>query len=362
MPKNLPIPSRSETIASFTRHGRIAAVLPIHSPRALLRAFGFLPVEVWGPPRVDPSIGAAHLQAYVCSIARNALSFVISGKLEIAGLILVPHACDSLQGLGSLLIDFVHPPQPVLPLYLPRGRRACDRRFLADELRALYRSLSELTGCTPSQAELLECIVREETADARLSDLHRFRAELPLNQHELYRLIRSREYLPAEAFTILVEAVLSQRGLANGKRGVPILLSGIVPEPVELFGALEEMGAWVAADDLACCGRRLYPAGGSQDPFERMAGSLLGAAPDAMNGSPISARLDHLTRLARDSGARGVVFYDVKFCEPELFDLPLLRRGLQQSGLRCLALEVDLSDHLSGQTLTRLEAFVETIR
>ncbi len=33
------------------RGGSVAAVLPIHYPRALLRAFDIYPIEVWGPPK-----------------------------------------------------------------------------------------------------------------------------------------------------------------------------------------------------------------------------------------------------------------------------------------------------------------------
>ena len=47
-------------------------MFPIHYPRPLLRAFGLLPVEVWGPPGVDATLGASRLQAYACSIVRDA--------------------------------------------------------------------------------------------------------------------------------------------------------------------------------------------------------------------------------------------------------------------------------------------------
>jgi len=66
-------------------------------------------------------------------------------------------------------------------------------------------------------------------------------------------------------------------------------------------------------------------------------------------------------RLAETSGAKGVIFYDVKFCEPELYDLPELRQGLQAAGIPSVAIEVDVSDPLAHQTLTRIEAFMEMI-
>ena len=356
------LPRRSEAIRAYqARGGRVAAVLPIHYPRALLRAFDILPVEVWGPPRVDITYGAAHLQPYVCSVVRNALSFLLAGGLDSADLILVPHACDSLQGLGSILLDFVRPRQPVFPIYLPRGVRDSDIHFLAEEFRSLYRHLEAITGCSPSPADLMNSVRREETADGLLAELHRRRRHLPLTQIEFYRLIRAREYLPAETFSGLSRTILAQTVEAPQDGGVPVLLSGIVPEPMSQFESIADMGGAVVADDLACCGRRLYPPGNSEDAFRHMAESILAAPPDPTRGSSIHDRLDHLLRLTEASGARGVVFYDVKFCEPELFHLPALRRGLQSAGIPSAAIEVDLNDPLSQPVLTRLEAFLEMI-
>lgn len=357
----LQVPDRSQAIRAYkSSGGRIAAVLPIHYPRALLRAFDLLPVEVWGPTRVDASHGAAHLQPYVCSIARNALSFLLSGGLEVADVLVVPHACDSLQGLGSILIDFIRPRQPVLPLYLPRGTRSSDLDFFTAELRALYARLQDLTGLAPSDEALGACIRREEEADALLAQLHARRSTLGLTSMDFYRLVRSREFLPAEAFAAEARRALDLPPAAVSP-GPSLLITGIVPEPGELLESLDRFGAVIVADDLACCGRRLYPPGHAADPFQRMAESLLGAPPDPTRGSPIAERLRNLKSLAERYGARGVVFYDVKFCEPELFDLPALRAGLQQAGLPSTSIEVDLSDPLPEQSKTRLEAFLEMI-
>ena len=354
-------PSRLDAIRTHKkRGGAVAAVLPIHYPRALLRTFDILPVEVWGPPGVDPGHGAAHLQPYVCSIVRNSLSFLVSGGLDIADLLVVPHACDSLQGLGSVLIDFVRPDKPVLPIYVPRGRRASDVDFMADEFRSLYRRLAEINGQAPADSHLLECIYREEEADELLSDLHQMRRDLPLSDIDFYRLVRSREYLPAETFAELAR-VVGQHPPGPTRQGVPLLLSGIFPEPMEVLEAIAEMGGLVVADDLASCGRRLYPPGSSEDPFQRMAERIVNGPPDSTRGNPIAERLDHLLNLVSTFGAQGVVFYDVKFCEPELFDIPNLRTGLQRSGVPSIAVEVDINDTLPHQALTRLEAFLEMI-
>ena len=355
------IPSRKQVALAHKRQGGlVAAVLPIHGPRALLRAHGALPIEVWGPPNIHAALGASHLQPYVCSVVTNALSFLLSGGLQVADMILVPHACDSLQGLGSILIDFLQPAQPVLPFYLPRARRESDLDFLTAELRALGASLAELTGAHPSLQDLARCLDQEQAADELLGRLHAARARLPLREWQVFALIRSREFLPAEQFIALVQPVL-EADTHPVRTGVPIILSGILPEPRAWVDALDDAGAVIVADDLAGCGRRLYAGGVSLDPYRRMAERLLSGPPDPMLGRPISERVDHLVHLARTTGARGVVFLVVKFCEPELFDLPLVRWRLKEVGLPSIAIEIELNDAHPLQAMTRIEAFVEML-
>jgi len=116
--------------------------------------------------------------------------------------------------------------QPVLPLYLPRGEGPAAASFLTAELGAMRRRLAEITGSDVSDADLGAAIEREEAADESLAQLHLERAWLDLRDRELYRLIRSREYLPAERFTPLAELRLpfavpshaGHRGAALGHR------------------------------------------------------------------------------------------------------------------------------------------------
>jgi len=317
-------------------------------------------MEVWGPPQIDASLGASHLQPYVCSIARNALAFLLSGGLDLTDLMLIPHACDSLQGFASILLDFIQPAQNVIPLYLPRGQGDRQIDYLIDVLHALYLHLSEITSHSPSDEDLLASVEREEAADELLGELHKQRRNLALEAFDFYRLVRAREYLPAERFLQIGRAALQQTGDQQPTQ-IPIVLSGIVPEPMSLLRFIAEAGGVVVADDLASCGRRLYPRGRSSDPMRRMAERLLGGPPDPTLGSPISRRLEHLINMTKSSKARGIVFYSVKFCEPETFDLPLLRKGLQTAGVPSLVIEIDLSDPLSHQARTRIEAFLEMI-
>lgn len=62
------------------------------------------------------------------------------------------------------------------------------------------------------------------------------------------------------------------------------------------------------------------------------------------------------------SSARAVIFCLVTFCEPELFDLPLILQALKERGVRTLVLETGLEPGLSAQMSTRVEGFVELLK
>jgi benzoyl-CoA reductase/2-hydroxyglutaryl-CoA dehydratase subunit BcrC/BadD/HgdB len=365
----MEIPGRTESIARARQRGeRIAGVLPIHYPRALLRAHRVQPIEIWAPPRQDPTAGNAQFQAYTCAVVRHGAALLLAGPAREVDLVLVPHTCDALQGLGSVLLDFVKPPQPVLTLYHPRGRRPADRVFLERELRRLGERLQEVTGSRPGDAELHAAIDLEEDANERLARLCR-RRPAALSDRELYALVRSREYLPAEEFAALVDglapgAEAAPPGPAAGGDGGPVrlMLGGIVPEPMSVFDAINEMGATVVADDLACGSRRLYRRTQGPDPYARLAESLMSGPPDPTLGTPIAERADYLVRRMRESGAQGLLVYDVKFCEPELFDLPQLRDHLAAQQLPMLHVEFESGPTIAQQTLSRIEAFVEMLR
>ncbi len=354
------VPSRGATIAAWREQGGgIAAVFPIHHPRALWRAYGLLPVEVWGPPVTDTSRGDARLQAYTCSVVRCGLAFLESGGLEDVDLVVVPHACDSLQGLGSLLLDFAPPRQPVITPYIPRTRDAAAAEFLAHELRSVGLRLAEITGHQPDAAAVMACNQAEAQADRQRLALFEARRHLPLTNLEFYRLVRAREYLPAQDFAALAQAALAER-IDEALPGPGVMLSGLLPEPMALLGVLDRAGAVVVADDYACSGRRHYRAGSSDEPWLNMAQSLLAGPPDPTLGHPIAQRVDHLVQACQSAGVDAVIFHGVKFCEPERFDLPMVQAGLQaRLGLPCVDLEVDLASPLGHQAVTRIEALVE---
>lgn len=69
----------------------------------------------------------------------------------------------------------------------------------------------------------------------------------------------------------------------------------------------------------------------------------------------------HLAHLFERSEALGVIVHELKFCEPKLFDVPAIKKTFAARDVPLLYLEGELERELSGQTVTRIEAFVEML-
>jgi benzoyl-CoA reductase/2-hydroxyglutaryl-CoA dehydratase subunit BcrC/BadD/HgdB len=347
-------------------HGRRSvAVLPVHHPKALLTALDVHSVELWGPPGPPRGDAAGRLQPYVCAIARNALAFLASGGADAVDGVLFPHTCDSIQGLATLVADLGGWRKRTLTFLHPKGlERPGVRRFLESELRELARALEALAGRRLEPARLAAAVLLHDEIDAARAALLEGRARLELSDPALYALLRRGEWLWPEDHLAELRAARAALRPAPVQAGVPLLVSGYVPEPGAILEVLEGAGAYVAADDYAAVGRRVArpPSGDAGgDPWAALVERHLSAPPCPTRAADQGARVRHLEALAERSGARGVLLHLVKFCEPELFDVPALRSAFARRGIPVLVLEGELEAALPAQVVTRVEAFVEML-
>lgn len=373
-------------------HGRQAVgVLPGAYPREVLWAVDLLPVELWGPPGATPSQSRLRVPAYVCGPVRHALQFAQAGGLRgLAGLI-VPHTCDSLQGLRSLLGDLAPLGLPVLAYDQPHAPRAGAaggglwrggvEAFRAQELSRFISSCEQVAGTRLDEERLARTIGGHERALSLARGLQRTGLGQRLGERQAMEILRSGEYLHLDDWTARLETVAAQRGGSSplpatvghgdsvpgqGAR-TPVLLSGLVPEPMELLDLIEEAGLTVVADDLLCLARR-WPAPLDENrspwvgsPRQRLLAREALLPPTPTCGSHPGRRARWLVEQVRASGAQAVILLMLKFCEPEAFALPALRAALRAQGIPLLVVEHELGGVAGEGIATRLEAFREQL-
>jgi benzoyl-CoA reductase/2-hydroxyglutaryl-CoA dehydratase subunit BcrC/BadD/HgdB len=230
-------------------------------------------------------------------------------------------------------------------------------------LQDLADSLASQFGPLDPNA-LKERVEQGQHLSRLLQELYELRSRnmLGLSNAAFYDLLRRGEYLfPDDWVPELEKQVKQQTERAETPR-VSVLLSGILPNPAELLTLLDDLQVRVAHDDLLNGSRRLLvPGNDFKDPLDQLAESYFSMPPCSTRGSSVGRRREYLFKLLDTTGARGVIFNIVKFCEPEWFDIPNLQESLKEQGVPSLVLDTEVNQGLSGQMATRIEAFIETL-
>ena len=168
-----------------------------------------------------------------------------------------------------------------------------------------------------------------------------------------------------ESIAQLDEVLAGNTDTERPERGTPLYVFGnVLPEP-EFFTLIGSCGGRVAAEDL-CTGSRLFGPlilNGTDKLYQRIARGLLSRVPCARTVETTNpgGLGEQILQSAQESGAKGVIGYTIKFCDPYLSRMPVLRKQMKQAGMPLLVLEGDCTMRSLGQHRTRIEAFIEML-
>jgi len=344
---------------------RAMGYLCSYVPEEMIHAAGWTPVRLRGSG--TPLRHAdAHLQSFTCALCRSTLDQLLAGELAPAldGLIFA-HTCDALQAQADLwarhsprghLVDTVMQPANL-------GSPAA-RPYLLAELERFRQRLADWTGRRLSDGDLRDSIALYDETRRLVGALHGRRADL--DAATFYTVLDAAQAMPREEFNPLLADFLAALPAATGGAGrqIPgprLFLAGAVLDEPRLTEMIDELGAFVAGDDL-CTGTRHFhgDVGREGDPLAALADYYLRRPPCPTKHHAAHEPGRHLVDQARRVQADGVLFVLAKFCEPHAFDYALVLPALERAGLPHLLLEMDQVPAMEAQR-TRLQAFIEML-
>ncbi len=358
--------TRKEYLLAQKEEGwHVFGVFPALYPKEIFWAFKIIPAEIWDPP-VSLIQSGRHLQAYICSVVQLGLEFILQGKGDLLDGYLFPHTCDSIQNLASVVNDFVKDGRTCHHFYHPKAPyRPESRVFYTAQLSALIKALEDRFGPLDRQ-KLVQAVETGRRISQQVDHVYRLRArgKLAVSNEEFYRILRSGEYLSPHDYLETLNTLAAHESETGKQAKTRVVISGVLPNPPEILGLLDDLGVTVAGDDFLAVGRRLAPVGeetAEKDPLTILTDSYFRLPPCSTKGSAIAERAELLFDMARETNAKGIIFWQVKYCEPELFDVPFLSEELKKRNLKVLVLDTELNHGLTGQISTRIEAFIEML-
>ncbi|HOX06135.1 MAG TPA: 2-hydroxyacyl-CoA dehydratase [Planctomycetota bacterium] len=240
---------------------------------------------------------------------------------------------EVLRSEGVETIEFAYPHEP-------------RPELVAGAIESFAASLGTTTEAAQRQRRRLEPARR---LLAEVDELAGARGTASAADAHLWMISASDFRGDPESFERDLASFLAPLRAAPPRPGsLPVVLAGVPPIKSGLFAELERLGVRVAYDEMPY---EFTMARARSMPLETMYAEYI-------YPYDIERRVARLREAARSRAARGVIHYVQSFCYRQIQDR-LLREGL---GLPVLTLECDRPGPLDAGAMTRLEAFVESLR
>lgn len=348
----------------YLKAGRkIVLTAPVYTPEELIHSFGMVPMGAWG---ADTELKEAkrYFPAFICSIVQSIVELGMRGDYEGVSAIVVPSLCDSLKVLGENW-KYAVPSIPFIPMTYPQNRKpAFGKAYTKAGYERVITELEKITGEKFDNQKLAESVKVYNEHNAAMRTL----AEELVKHPEVSALQRSAVYKSAffmrkEEHTALV-AELTEALRAQAPEGtkIAIMTTGILADHPALLEIIDQNGLQIVADDVAAESRQYRTdAVGDTTALDSLAGKFCAMDNCSVLYDVEKERINMIVETAKNTGAKGVLMVLTKFCDPEEFDYPLLKKACEAAGLPILLIEVDRQMENFGQAATMIETFKEMV-
>jgi len=342
----------------------VIGVMPAYFPMELIEAAGGYPVQLWGN-NLPIEKADAHLQSYCCSVARSVMELEMRDAAPMVKAYAFTSLCDTLINLREIYRRVFA--KPTLELSIPITRTAEARHnYLTSVVKSVTEGLEKITGNKITSASLRHAAKLYGRTRELQRRLYRIRREKPgiVKNHDFYAAIKTGFFLPADVYSRMLEDLLRElAGLAADKGKRPkLLLSGMVFDPLEIYKIFDETDLLVVDDDFANGWRTAAKGELKTDNLvEGITDFLFKPAPCCCIYNPDNDRHPYLLEKVKASGADGVLFWYIKFCEPDAFDRPQLMKHLKDAGIAVAFIDLELTMTNFDAVRTRISAFGEML-
>ena len=342
---------------------KVILVAPVYTPEELIHAMGYVPMGAWGAD-VELNEAKKYSPAFICSILQSLLELGIKGTYAGASAIVIPSLCDSLRGFGQNW-KYAVPSIPYIPMIYPQHRKPT---FGAAFTKAGYeRVIADLEAATGDKFDMgkLENSIKVYNAhNAAMRELVEVLADhaeiLPSQRSDIFK---SATFMLKEEHTALVNELIAGLKAQDAQSDrIRIMTTGILADAPGLTSILDEVGMHIVADDVAAESRQYR----TDAPAEFCPMDSLVKKFQAMDHCSVlydfyKKRVDLIIETMKETDAKGLLIVMTKFCDPEEFDYPLIKKACEAAGIPTATIEVDRQMVNYEQARTAIETFRDVL-
>ena len=367
-------------IRQAQQEGKICAAYTCeNTPEPLLNLPGVFSARLRAPRSGSMEVATYYLTSFLCEYSRALLERAVEGGYNFADCIFTPDGCtmmnrcvENMELLGTLGKD----KENFFFSYMEIPMKADDNGlnlYVVQCRNHILTPLKEHYGIDISD-EAIRAAVKEHN---KVCELIRAIGEFRKGEHpritgyEFHIITMATyaapKYLIMDKLEETLEELRTREPDQKFPYGARVVVVGSEVDDIDFIRLCEESGAYVCADRF-CYGS--YP---GRDPIELndtedaltqicRAYMYRGQCPRYMDSSKMDARRDYVAALAKEYDADGIIYQQMKFCDPWAYEKMLGAHILNEDfGYPVLAVDRPYAIGSSGQMRTRVQAFVESI-
>lgn len=358
----------AEQLKAWTASGKKAiGVGPYYCPEEIVYAAGMLPFGVWGS---NGTLAQAkqYFPPFYCSIAQRTLEMGMSGILDGLSAMMITTLCDTLKPLSQNWKLGV-PHIPAIVVSQPQNRKGeAGRAYAKASYTEVKEKIEEIAGAPISDDKLQEAIALYNEWRGAMRAFVKAVSKNPsaIKPSERSSVINASYFMDKKVHTEKIKALtaLLEEAASEGSEhsGPAVVVSGIHTDLPGLLAVFDDFGLAIVADDVAKESRTwAYDAPMNGDPLTALADQYCSIDNCSVLFDADKDRAGYLVELAQSNNADGVVIVQAKFCDPEEFDVPIVRAALSAAQIPSVVIEVDQQMEAFEQAHTAIQAFVELI-
>lgn len=378
--ENLLQEANNELITQAKKDGKICvAYVCENTPEPLMNLGNCVGIRLHAPNTGSMDIATYYMTSFLCEASRALLERAIEGGFNFADCLIAPDGCTMINRAAENM-ELLHTMDEGKPNFFYQNMeiplKADDNGIDLLVLQCknhILTPLRENYGVDTSDAAIRKAVEEHNRVCRVITEIGNFRKEAKprITGYEFHVLTLATYVMPQYLIIDKLEETLEEiktREPEDKEYRARLALVGSEVDDSGLIKLIEETGAYVCVDRFcfgSLPGRMPIELNDEEDALTQVCRHYVynTHCPRQFNMEKVYGRKAYVASLAKEYNADGVIYEQVKFCDPWAYER-LMGSTMLRDDYGYPVLSVDRPYNIAssvGQMRTRIQAFVESI-
>ncbi len=377
--ENLLQEAQNELILQAQGEGKVCVAYTCENvPEPLLNLPGAFSVRLRAPRTGSMEMGTYYLTSFLCEYSRALLERAIEGGFNFADCIITPDGCTMMNRcIENMELLKTMDKEKFFYEYMEIPMKADDNGLNLYTLQCknhIMKPLGETFGIDTSDAAIRKSVAEHNRVCELIRAIGDFRKEEnPRITGYEYHIITLATYAAPKHLIIdkleeTLEELKSRKPDENNGFRARVAIVGSEIDDVDFIRLVEECGAYVCIDRFcygSLPGREPIVLNDEEDALTQVCRHYMNSiqCPRYMNTAKMNARRAYVNDLAKEYDAEGIIYEQIKFCDPWAYER-MMGSHILHDEYNYPVLSIDRPYNVGasiGQLRTRVQAFVESL-